>query len=214
MIGMIGTNSRRSKSLLPPAGSIGRAQQSRCGRTQTSHHMVQVRRLPLNPHLKAMTMNDFTDDTDTPTEADLDALYGSKYLSAADIGDKKIRTKITKVSKAVLQQQGGQARAKFILSFATTDKTMVLNVTNKNILVDALGRNPADWIGVEVGILAEPTTYAGKPTRGLRLRVLNRPVAMPTPKPAAKPAATASWEAPWDDDRDGDAVPDFGETVQ
>jgi hypothetical protein len=154
-----------------------------------------------------MTMNEFADDMTTPTEADLDAIYGSKYLSAADIGDKKIRTKITKVSKAVLQQQGGPARPKFILSFASTDKAMVLNVTNKNILVGVLGRNPADWIGCEVGILAEPTIFAGKPTRGLRLRVLNRPAATSAAKPAAKPVATGAADEPAAADTMDDTIP-------
>src|SRR5262249_49107869 len=36
-------------------------------------------------------------DLDTPTEADLDLAYGSKFLSAPDIGTRKVRTKIIKV---------------------------------------------------------------------------------------------------------------------
>jgi len=32
-------------------------------------------------------VDDFNDDLDTPTEADLDTCYGSKYLSATDLGD-------------------------------------------------------------------------------------------------------------------------------
>jgi hypothetical protein len=79
---------------------------------------------------------------------------------------------------------------------------MVLNTTNKNALVDELGKRPANWIGAEVGIYTEPTTYNGKPTRGLRLRVLNKPAATPPPKasPAPKPAATEG--APWPDQLD------------
>jgi hypothetical protein len=116
-------------------------------------------------------MTDFDDDT--PTEADLDACYGSKYLSATEVGDRKIRTRIARVRKQALPQQGGGTKTKFILSFTTIDKELVLNVTNTNVLVDALGRNPADWISAEVGLFTEPTNMAGKPTRGLRLRVLN-----------------------------------------
>ena len=132
-------------------------------------------------------MSDFEDDT--PTEADLDACYGSKYLSATEVGDRKIRTKIARIRKQALQQQGGGTRTKFILSFSTLDKELVLNTTNKNALVDALGRNPADWVGAEVGLFTQPTNMAGKPTRGLRLRVLNKPapVSKPTPKPDAPP---------------------------
>ena len=83
--------------------------------------------------------DEFSDDLETPTEADLDSCYGSKYLGAVDIGDKKIRTRIGKVRKETMQQQGGKPeRAKFVIYFTTIDKPMVLNATNKNALVDKL----------------------------------------------------------------------------
>ena len=42
--------------------------------------------------------DDFVEtDLDTPTEHDLDLAYGSKYLSATDVGNRKLRTKIAKV---------------------------------------------------------------------------------------------------------------------
>jgi hypothetical protein len=146
-------------------------------------------------------VSEFEDDT--PTEADLDACYGSKTLSATEVGPRKIRTRIARVRKQALPQQGGGTRTKFILSFTTVDKELVLNVTNKNVLVDALGRNPADWIGAEIGLFTEPTVMAGKATRGLRLRVLNKPSEpAPAPKPAPKP------DAPWPDEV-GDPGPDF-----
>ena len=79
---------------------------------------------------------------------------------------------------------------------------MVLNVTNKTTIVDALGKTPADWIGAEVGLLTEPTTMAGKPMRGLRLRVLNKPLggkpgdaalaSAPKPAPTPPPSAAGS----------------------
>ena len=52
--------------------------------------------------------DDFNDDLNTPTEADLDDCYGSKYLSAADLGDKKIKTRIAKIRKEPMRQQGGK----------------------------------------------------------------------------------------------------------
>jgi hypothetical protein len=138
-------------------------------------------------------------DLDTPTEADLDLAYGSQYLSSTDIGDRKIRTRITKVRKEELQGNEGRKRMKFILFFDTLDKPMVLNATNKNTLVDGLGRTPAKWIGASVGIYVDPNvTYAGKRVKGLRLRLLEAFASKPTPKPAAKPAA-AEWPEEPDD---------------
>jgi hypothetical protein len=159
-----------------------------------------------------MNTDTFRDDLNTPTEADLDACYGSKYLSATEVGDRKIKTRIARVRKEALQQQGGATRNKFVLGCATLDKEIVLNSTNKNALVEDLGRNPADWIGAEVGIYTEPTTYAGKPTRGLRLRVLNRPVIAPKSKPAPQPAGT-ELATPWPD-QPGDPGADFVEAAE
>src|SRR6516165_4607922 len=100
------------------------------------------------------------DDLSTPTEADLEDCYGSKYFSAADLGDKKIRTRIAKIRKEPMRQQSGTERPKFVIYFTTLDKPMVLNATNKIALVDALGSLPADWIGTEVGIYAKNTQFA------------------------------------------------------
>ena len=148
-------------------------------------------------------MIDFDDHSETPTEADLDACYGSKFLTATELGNRKIRTKIARIRKQTLQQQGGGTRTKFIVSFTAVDKEMVLNVTNKIVLVDTLGRNPNDWIGAQVGLFTEPTVMAGKATKGLRLRVLNKPSGTaPASKPVPKP------DLPWPDET-GDPGPEF-----
>jgi hypothetical protein len=161
-------------------------------------------------------MTTFDDDPETPTEADIDACYGSKYLSASEVGNRKIRTKIARVRKEALQQQGGGTKTKFIVAFTNHDKEMVLNSTNINALVDALGKRPTDWIDADVGIYTEPTMFGGKPTKGLRLRVLNKPAAMSAPKPVPPrpaPKAIAAEEAPWPDQQ-GDPGPEFGEAAE
>lgn len=153
-------------------------------------------------------MGNFENYDDTPTEADLDACYGGKYLNATEQGDRKTRTKIGRVRKQALPQQGGGTRTKFVVSFSNIDKEMVLNATNKTVLVDALGRNPANWIGAEVGLFTEPTVMAGKATRGLRLRVLNKPSGT---TPVAKPEPQAA--VPWPDQAD-DPGPNFSGTAE
>jgi hypothetical protein len=127
-------------------------------------------------------MVDSSDTFDLPTEAHILACYGSKYLSATEVGGRKIRTKIERVHKKALPQQNGGTRTKFVLSLSSLDKELVVNATNMNVLVDALGRKPAEWIGAEIGLFTEPTVMSGKATRGLRLRVLNKPSG-PAPKP-------------------------------
>ena len=155
--------------------------------------------------------DDFDDDLDTPSEADLEQCYGSKYLSAADLGDKKIKTRIGKIRKEPMRQQGGKPeRSKFVIYFTTLDKPMVLNATNKNALVDKLGKVPANWVDAEIGLYTENTQFAGKAVKGLRLRVLGpaKTSAKAAPVKAAKPA-TKSIEATLDD-----PVPEFGEAAE
>jgi hypothetical protein len=169
--------------------------------------------------------DEFDDDLETPTEDDLDKLYGSKYLGAVDLGDKKIRTRIWKIRKEPMQQQGGKPeRAKLVLYFATLEKPMVLNATNKNVLVEKLGRNPTDWKDAEVGLFTVDTQFQGKPTKGLRLKVLSVPKAASKPapkaaasksvsKPASKAAPKPAEEAPWPDE-DGDPGPEFVDAAE
>ena len=161
-------------------------------------------------------MSEFDNDLLTPTEADLDACYGSKFLSATELGNRKLRTKIGRVRMEELKQQDGKTRKKFILGFTNLDKEVVLNATNKTALVDALGRIPADWIGAEIGLLTEPCMMAGKPTRGLRVRVLNKPIGTSAPKPVpplklAPAAATTDEPPPWLDQPDDPGPSDFAD---
>jgi hypothetical protein len=158
--------------------------------------------------------DDFSDDLETPTEADLDSCYGSKYLGAADLGDKKIRTRIGKVRKETMPQQDGKPqRTRFVLYFKSIDKPLVLNATNKNMLVDKLGKVPANWINAEVGLFTVPTTYKGQPTKGLRLHVFGPAKTAPV-KPAKSAKPMSLEEAMSLEETLDDPVPEFGQPAQ
>jgi hypothetical protein len=132
-------------------------------------------------------------DLDTPTEDELDAAYGSKFLGVTDVGDKKIRTKISKVRmEDVKDRDTGKTRKRSIVYFENIDKPLVLNFTNKEILVNAFGKNPADWLNSAVGILVDPNVmFGGKRTGGVRLRALLPPAAAkPATRPAPQPTPT------------------------
>jgi hypothetical protein len=168
------------------------------------------------PKKENPTADEFTEhDLDTPTEADLDLAYGSQYLSANDVGDRKIRTKIAKVRKADMRGNDDKKRMKFILYLESLDKPMVLNATNKNALVDKLGRAPTNWIGATIGLYVDPNvSYAGKLTKGLRLRVLGPAVtAAPKPTPAPKPAPAATSATPEWPEENGDPGPEFSDDI-
>jgi Oxidoreductase molybdopterin binding domain len=116
-------------------------------------------------------------DLETPTEADLDDAYSGRFLGVVDLGNKKIRTKIAKVGKEEIKdRETGRTKKRFIVFFESIDKPMLLNVVNKNALVDALGKNPTDWINAVVGIKNDPSVMFGtKRVGGVRLTVLYPP---------------------------------------
>jgi hypothetical protein len=144
------------------------------------------------------------------TEADFDAAYGSRYLSAGDIiaqGGRK-RVRIAKVEVADLRQDGGNAtRRKFVLYFIGLDKGMALNLTNAGILKDALGKNPTKWVGADVGLYVEQVQFGNKRVPGLRLKVLSKPAAPVAATPAPKTPAPAQ-VAPGLNDNPPDWIPD------
>jgi hypothetical protein len=153
-------------------------------------------------------------DLDTPTEADLDSAYGSKYLSAGDIGTRKVRTKIVKVRKEELRGNEGTKRVRFVLYCEGIDKGLVLNGVNKDRLVASLDKMPAKWVGASVGIFVDPDVmFGGKKTGGIRLRVLEAFQA----KPAPKKTTAAQWPEQPDDpgfDPDLNDNPDFNEAAE
>lgn len=151
--------------------------------------------------------DEFTElDTETPTEADIDQAFGSRYLGAVDIV-KKIKTKIVKVRmEEVKDRETGKTKKRPVVYFANVEKPLILNATNKEALVAAFGKAPAGWLDGTVGILVDPNVmFGGVRKGGVRLRALLPPAAakpapkpepQPTPKP---PAATAANE--WSDEK-------------
>jgi hypothetical protein len=126
------------------------------------------------------TMADDINDIDTPTEADLKRIYGSKYLTANDVGDRKIRARIKKIRKEDLRNSDGTKQAKFVL-YDDLDKPFALNATNVETLVEALGSVPEKWLGANIVVYVDRNvTYGGK-RGGLRLRVLAPAATKPEP---------------------------------
>ena len=72
--------------------------------------------------------------------------------------------------------QGRDAKSKPVLDWKEeTDpcKPMVANVTNWEFLIEEFGDDPDAWEGEPVEIYVGDTTFGGKPTKGLRLRMPN-----------------------------------------
>jgi hypothetical protein len=127
------------------------------------------------------------------TTDDYNALFGSKFLSSADLGGKRPKARI---ASAEVQQLGNDR--KMVLHFIGVQKGLVLNVTNGRRIGQAFGTDPAKWVGATLELYSEPTTFQGRTTEGIRVLPLVRPA------PAAQPKPTGGWP----DDDPGD--PGFG----
>jgi hypothetical protein len=151
---------------------------------------------PSNAHLESTPMGEELEyeDPSIATEQDFNEAYSSKYLTATDVGDRKVKAKIVKVTPEQVRQQNGTTKKKLQLHTDAFDKGLLLNTTNSAILADAWGRAPKNWLGRSVGIFTEMKQMAGKPVRGISVRVLNEPfqAKQPAPKPAPKPAQQPS----------------------
>jgi hypothetical protein len=128
-------------------------------------------------------------------EQDVEGLYGSKSYSGTDIGDRKIRGEIAHVYKETFPPRGNEpARTKLVVALVGHQKTLPLNATNYKVLRDAISRNPGEWVGAEIGISTEPTSFGGQPRKGIRIKVLKQP-------PGVTPAKSA------DDEGFSDTIP-------
>lgn len=114
------------------------------------------------------------------TEFDFDDLYGSKYLSAADLHGKMPRWTLGKVEIRNLPEKDGTMKRKFVVFFAGEDKILVLNKTNAQRLAQAFGKDRTNWIGATVELYAEMTSL-GK--EGVRLRPLKPGASAATVEP-------------------------------
>jgi hypothetical protein len=103
---------------------------------------------------------------------DFDDLYGSNFLAATDL-KKSITTVIEQVEQQDFARQGERKKMKAVLHLRGIKKPVIVNKTNALTLAAAFGKDFDGWIDQHVTIKAEPTTFAGKPTKGIRLYSAN-----------------------------------------
>ena len=110
-------------------------------------------------------------------EDDFDALYGSKYLSVADLKDREPTLKVGKVETAELHDKNGSTKRKYVMWFEKTTKGLVINRTNAKKLADFYGKQPANWIGQSIQLYSEVTSFG----KGVRVRPLRKPATLAEP---------------------------------
>jgi hypothetical protein len=115
---------------------------------------------------------------------DFDALYGSKYLSVADLKDGEPRFKIGKVEVAELREKNGTTKRKYVMLFEGVEKGLVINKTNARKLAEVYGKQSSKWIGQIVQLYAEETSFG----KGVRVRPMRKPATPAEPDPVLNDA--------------------------
>jgi hypothetical protein len=118
----------------------------------------------------------------------------SKFLKQSDIGTGALMT-IDGCDRHNVAKEGAEPEHKWCLTFAETDKPLVLNSTNIQICERIFGSDDTDhWIGQRVVLYVDPNvSYGGKVVGGIRIRAPkpqnqaakpSKPVAVPGPSVA------------------------------
>lgn len=144
---------------------------------------------------------------------DISQMKSSKYWKADDLKPGPQLLNMLNVTEENVAMAGQKPEMKWCLHFSNSDKPMVLNPTNMDLIALATGHsNTDDWAGKQIVLYYDPTIQmGGKIVGGIRARAPRlknpapavppapRPVAhTPPPKPEPTPAASSGAAAEWD----------------
>jgi hypothetical protein len=123
-------------------------------------------------------------------------VFPSKYVSSADVDGREIEL----VIQTVQMEDVSDGEQKAVLYFTKGTKGMILNVTNWTTLEDEYGGDTDSWIDKPIILTVERTTFKGKPTKGLRLKIPLRAKPQAKPKPPSTPPQSENPGGDMDDE--------------
>lgn len=106
----------------------------------------------------------------------------SKFLKKEDVGAGALMT-VESCEQHNVAKEGAPPEHKWCLTFADSDKPLVLNSTNIQLCERIFGSDDTDhWIGKKIVLYTDPNvSYAGKIVGGIRVRAPK--VKQPAPPP-------------------------------
>lgn len=121
-------------------------------------------------------------------------LKQSRFLTRNDVGRGMLVT-IRSISQENVAKEGAPEELRWVVSFDETEKPMVLNSTNGQIIASITKSEETDnWVGHKVVLYDDPNvSFGGKLVGGIRCRA---PRNQPAQAPARPAAATAAKSAP------------------
>lgn len=120
---------------------------------------------------------------------DINAAFPSKYVRACDLQGQDRTLAIS----SVVMDDVGDHEPKPVVYFNGTDKGLVLNKTNANVIAGLYGPNTDGWIGQRITLFPTQTDFQGKQVECIRVRMQKPQVAQqqqaaaPPPPPPDNP---------------------------
>lgn len=96
-------------------------------------------------------------------------LFPSKYLKAADLEDGELMMTIDRV---VVEEigRGTDRSEKLVIGFLETEKLLILNKTNTMTISRLHGPDTDDWEGKQISLYATEVTFEGQLVEAIRVR--------------------------------------------
>lgn len=96
----------------------------------------------------------------------------SKYLKYQDLNDQDWVVTISNVTRDDIKDKDGSSKKKFVVHFKESEKGLVLNTTNMNMLYKLLQSDDSDqWIGKRITLyVKDDIEMGGEIMSGLRIR--------------------------------------------
>lgn len=122
----------------------------------------------------------------------INEVFPSKYLKAADLQGRQVTVKIDHAEQELV----GDDR-KLILYFQGKEKGLVCNKTNANNIAYLYGPDTDDWRGCEITLFEAMVDFQGKTVAAIRVRAPQRKT-----QPQTAPKRMAEQPQPGDDMND------------
>ena len=92
--------------------------------------------------------------------------FPSRFIKASDQKDQEVVVDIDRIEKEEVGDDN-----KYVLYFKGKQKGLVLNATNWDAIELLTGcPDTADWVGSKIALRAEPVTFKGQSTMGVRVK--------------------------------------------
>jgi len=130
---------------------------------------------------------------------DIDKAFPSKYIRPTDLNGRDYTLTIDRVEMGKI---GTDMKA--ILYFRGTEKALALNVTNKNAIKAAYGKETNAWPGKKITLYPTTTEYHGEIKDCVRVRIARDQETLPTDK--APVGAEGGDEGDWGDSGGDDDI--------